>query len=363
VSQPERVWTPEPYRPEDFPAIVAMVRAYYGDIETSREDFLRWMYESNPSGKVHLWIARHRESGDVIGMHVLLPMHASVDGEDAASALSFHALVDPTYHRQGIWSGLGDACHDAAIAADCRFSFGVPNPNSHAPMVKRLAYQSLGDLDLFVHVVRPGPVIESSLSGPVASMGRVGVTALRPVLFRRGAARGGWTVRELRAFDDRFDAVYADFRRRHRVLVRRDAAHLNWRYTGVPGRSYRIFAACRGTEVAAYAVLRHTEFRGVDSGILMDLGWAGPEGPDAALAGLNHGVDALTADGAAAFFAFNVPGNPAGRILQRGGFRRPPGFLLPQPFPLLYRPLAGREDDPAGSLRHWYFTIGDYDVF
>lgn len=359
----EKLWTAGAYREEDVPGILALIRSYYGDIDTASEAFFRWQYEANPSGRVILQVARHKETGAVMGQHVLLPMGASVAGRDVQGVLSFNALVDPTYHKQGIWSGLGDACNEAAREQGVAFSYGIPNPNSRVPMTGRLGYHDLGDLDLMVRVVRAGAAA-SVLPSWARGLGALGLGILRPILFGGARARGGWEPREIQAYGPEFDRLYAAFRSRYGAMIRRDAAHLAWRYTGVPGRSYRAWGAYRDGELAAYAVFRQTPFRGLDSGMLMDLAGAGEGWEDAELAVLNAGMEALTAAGAAAFFAFMVPGAGEHAVLGRAGFRRPPDRFMPQPFPLLVLPWAEESHlAPALRLGDWYFTIGDYDVF
>jgi hypothetical protein len=186
---------------------------------------------------------------------------------------------------------------------------------------------------------------------------------LRPFLFRRSHPKGSWSVSESEEFGAEFDDVYRRFRDRYPVMIRRDAAHLNWRYRGVPGRSYRTWVA-RGSEgIAAYVIVRRTEFRGVDSGMVMDLAGAGPDAADAELAVLDAAMETLDQEGVAAYFSFMTPGTEEMRVLKGAGFQRPPRALLPQPFPLLVLPFAGWSA-PAGLERSdWYFTIGDYDVF
>jgi len=357
----ERLWVAAAYEERDIPGILTLVRSYYGDIDTASEAFFRWQYEANPSGKVVLQVARHRDTGAVMGQHVLLPMGASVHGVDVPGVLSFNALVDPVYHKQGIWSGLGDACNAAAQAQGVAFSFGIPNPNSRVPMVRRLRYLDLGEVDLWVRVTRGGPV--AAVAGPAWArpLTALGISALKPVLFPARRPPTGWEVRELDRCGPEFDALYAAFRARYPVMIRRDAAHLNWRYTGVPGRAYRFWGAYRDGVLGGYAVFRRTTFRDVDSGMLMDL--AGTD-PDAELAAVLAGVDALRGAGAAAFFAYLVPGVSEAGVLARAGFRKPPSFLKPQPFPLLVLPW--RDDETTAPIRRldaWYFTIGDYDVF
>jgi hypothetical protein len=231
-------------------------------------------------------------------------------------------------------------------------------------MTRRLGYRDLGEVDLWVRVERPGALARAALPGWAQAPGAAAIAILKPFLFRRREPQGAWEIEEIETYGRDFDDLYAAFRRRYGVMVRRDAAHLNWRYTGFPIRRYRAWVARREGRLAAYAIFRPTTFRDVPSGMLMDLAGAGPDALDAELAVLDRGVASLAAEGAAAFFAFLVPGVEEAQVLRRAGFRLPPEQLKPQPFPLLVLPsVAESEVGPTLDLKNWYFTIGDYDVF
>ena len=136
MSPPERAklpWSAEPYRPADRQPILDLIRSYYGAIETADGAFFDWQYFANPSGHVVLWLA-HDPQGVIVGQHVLLPMRFLVDGGMVTGCLSFNALVDPRYHGQGIWTGLGRKAHEEAITRGLHLSYGIPNPNSNRPM-------------------------------------------------------------------------------------------------------------------------------------------------------------------------------------------------------------------------------------
>ena len=52
-------------------------------------------------------------------------------------------------------------------------------------------------------------------------------------------------------------------------------------------------------------------------------------------------------------------------LLRKHGFFRCPHFLLPQPFPIIYRKFISLEDEDdltVEDFSNWFFTMGDYDV-
>jgi hypothetical protein len=73
-------------------------------------------------------------------------------------------------------------------------------------------------------------------------------------MLRRRPAGSGVTVSRITRFDERFDELWRRVGPSHGVLVVRDAAYLNWRFTERPDCTYEIAAAERDGRVQGYVV-------------------------------------------------------------------------------------------------------------
>jgi len=368
MSTPERKklpWTAEPYRPANRQPILDLIRSYYGEIETADGRFFDWQYFANPSGPVVLWLAMD-PAGGIAGQHVLLPMKFLVDGAPATGCLSFNALVDPRYHGQGIWTGLGRKAHEEAAARGLHLSYGIPNPNSNRPMLKDLEYQRSFDVPVLVKALDLGSAARHVLGGwkgrVAGFFGAIG----GPLLFPRRRPRpDGPRVVPVDRFDDAFDRLAERSGRRYRLLINRDAAHLNWRYVDCPTRKTLRWQVRSGNEVIGYAVLRVTDFRGIKLGVLLDyLVDDSAEARAAGVAILAHAEEAAREAGCPLLLTFCLGHTAEFGLLHRAGWKVGPAALLPQPFPLLVRPLNWPQASPdMREVRNWFLTTGDYDVF
>ncbi|HEX7879229.1 MAG TPA: GNAT family N-acetyltransferase [Candidatus Eisenbacteria bacterium] len=358
-------WTAEPYRPAERQAILDLIRSYYGPIETADGDFFDWQYFANPSGPVVLWLA-HDPAGAIVGQHVLLPMKLLVDGAPSTGCLSFNALVDPRYHGQGIWTGLGRKAHDEAASRGLSLAYGIPNPNSNRPMVKDLGYHRPFDVPVLVKALDLGAAARHVLGGWKGSVGGFGGSLAGPLLFPRRKPRpGGAAVTQPSRFDAAYDRLAERSGRRYRILLHRDAAHLNWRYVDCPTRTTHRWEVRSGGESLGYAVLRVTDFRGIKLGVLLD--FLVDDSTEAKAAGLEilaHAEEAAREAGCPLLLTFCLSHTAEYGLLHRAGWRVGPAALLPQPFPLLVRPLNWPDSAPTVDVvRHWFLTTGDYDVF
>lgn len=172
----------------------------------------------------------------------------------------------------------------------------------------------------------------------------------------RAAADGGVTVG---SYDLAVPAEAAALFERHLGQVEfglwRDEAYLSWRYAPRAGVSYGALAARRGTELVGVLIYR-LGWMGQPIVPLVD--WIGPGDDSAALAGLTAA---------------------AGRLCREAGGRRLETWLTPaaRQHAALSALGFGTEDtrfnlcimtfgsgfDLAWAKDHWFFTMGDSDIF
>jgi GNAT superfamily N-acetyltransferase len=357
-------WTAEAYVPGDRQPILNLIHSYYGPIETADGDFFNWQYFDNPSGHVLLWLAKSPDRG-IVGQHVLLPMRLLVDGARTTGCLSFNALVDPRYHGQGIWTGLGRKAHEEAAQRGLSLSYGIPNPNSHRPMVKELGYAAVFDVPVLVKALDLPAAARTVLGGWKGAIGALGGALAGPLLFPRRRPTGRPDIVPVDRFDAAFDGLADRSGQRYRILLERDAAHLNWRYVDCPTRTTHRWQIRSNEAAAGYAILRAKEFRGLRLGVLLDfVVEPSPASRDTGAELLARVEETARAEGCSLLLTFCLGHTAEFAALGRAGWRVGPAKLLPQPFPLLVCPLDWSGDRPdASRVENWFLTTGDYDVF
>jgi hypothetical protein len=168
----------------------------------------------------------------------------------------------------------------------------------------------------------------------------------------------GRAVREVAAFDDGFDRLWARARKDYPRITRRDRAVLAWHYQKSPQRRFRIHVADQGGELAGYVVTTTLPFVGpLRRGVVVDLLFS-PFLAELAVSTVGAALSGLVRRGAVCVDA--VATNPdLRRAMEAGGFRatrHSPGFMLyDTPF------THGR--DELWEAESWYLTFGDSDFF
>jgi len=177
----------------------------------------------------------------------------------------------------------------------------------------------------------------------------------------RVAPPPGLNFQEIEAFDTRVDELSRTGERPGRVMVRRSAEYLNWRFVANPRCHHRIFAAFRGSRLDGYVVTRFNRARPNPRREAEIVDWlATPtvSANDSVLPALiQTGVDALIREGAEIVSCAAAAADVAG-AMEATGFRFRPGERLP----FFVRATEPAVHDRLSSANSWFLTRGDLDV-
>jgi hypothetical protein len=235
---------------------------------------------------------------------------------------------------------------------------GAPNELSR-PILERFGFRNVCTLENRIQIVRPRRLVArvagSRVAGAAAGLlWEAGRRALRTL---RAPARRGVTVSRVGRFDARFDDLWRRVGPAHGILVVRDAAYLNWRFTERPDCTYEIAAAERSGRVAGYVVYYPRQREGLLHGQIVDF-LVDREDRDARDALFAHASRALERTGVDLTTCY-VPPHEA---FYREGLRRCGFWIGRAKQPVLVT-------DPHAALapgcleaREWFFTRGDSDL-
>ena len=240
------------FRPDDRRGVDILYRRTLGS-DAANANRLRWNWQHlrnpyNPSGRPGIWVAR--EGPTVVGHCPTLPVRVSLKGLEIDGAWGTDAMITP--ERDG--QGLGDALvrtwdrNSGAVLA-----LGVAGEPS--PLLTQLRWPRSNTLPCLVkpltrRAVRlphwPMPInrLVSALTLPVVRV----VSRSRPL--RAECA-------PISRFDPSFDSLWERLAPSFDLVVRRDAAYLNWRYIEPPHVRYVAVVLRRQGELHGYAVYRH----------------------------------------------------------------------------------------------------------
>lgn len=327
-----------PYRPGDEAAILDCFHRVFGsDTPEGRPrtlDRWRWQVERNPAAgareAILLALDRSAPSAKVVGQFAGTPVRTFDRGAERTAMLAVDLMVDPNYRRglrrPGLFGTLGAEWFRRNQSADRHpLVYGFPN----------LLSFRIGNAVLRYEVVRTQ------------------VTHFREPLAPPPAGRGV-SIEEVGRAGPEFDALFDRLAPDLRLLVRRDAAYLNWRFKDHPDFRYQLFAARDARQLRGYAVVRVCDWLVPNNCVVVD--WLVPGGDvDAGRELLRAAEEVRSRAGSPAVSMIVPDNNPWFADLQRDGF-------LVAPTDYVCCVVAGaRAYAPSALRREWYYTHGDFD--
>lgn len=226
-----------------------------------------WLFEQNPcrdgdgdgtgdgrrdEGGLAVWICRR--DGEIVGTEGSIACDLKVDEEIYLGSWGIDLFVDPRVRGQGVAAALTEARRRT-----CRVSCGLGFSTQGYRHARRAGAGDVAAMSVYLHVVDAG----CFFTGDVAS--RTLIRACRPLLglaariaARRCAHRSnGIEPVPIDAFDHRADELWHEAAPAYRVVSRRDATRLRWRFDQAPDRDRYLRFYCQDRDrIVGYLVLR-----------------------------------------------------------------------------------------------------------
>ena len=228
------------------------------DIEKDKDDILRfwrnnhpkpldrkyaWIYEGNPAGKAKVWMVKHSETGECVGITALFPRKFSVQGVSTVAGISGDFLVNQMHRTMGPAIMLQRSIITAIEEKDMDFIYGFPNKAAELIM-KRVGFRLVGSLTKLVKVVKTAPQLRE------LGLHKYWIRLLSPFLdfalklisvetwYRM---KKGFVCEEIKDFDERFDQLWEEERLRFAVAGERTSKFLRWKYLEDPDDVNKVF--------------------------------------------------------------------------------------------------------------------------
>lgn len=233
------------------------------------EDYYRWMYGANPSGRAIVHSARH--GATVVSSFAIAPKTFQIDGRIAVLGKTMDMFTDPDYQGRGLIKKCTEAVFEEARESGIEGWYVTPSVNSYPIFRGKWGYRE--DLQLIYRsrVLDYSKVLHVAVHPPrLGRLAGILINALaRPFWHRRECVPRGYEVTVITRFGPDVDKLWASVASGYRVALVRDAQYLNWRYVDNPD-TYLTYGLNRNEELVGLIVLRTTLRRGVEVGEIMD---------------------------------------------------------------------------------------------
>jgi len=121
--------------------------SFNGDKKLSPE-YLRWLYEDNPHGKV---IGVDAFAGGRLAAHyAIIPRHYKFQSREFLAALSVNTATHPDFQGKGLFTKLAQRTYENAADKGVKFVIGAANANSIHGFLKKLGFTELGQSRLYI---------------------------------------------------------------------------------------------------------------------------------------------------------------------------------------------------------------------
>lgn len=334
--------TVRPYRPGDEEGILRLFNEVFaeddpGHLLRTRAHW-EWEFLKNPAGtQVVLGV---EPKGRIVAQYACLPAIVHLDGRHACCGQGIDSVVHQDYRkglkREGAFLKTARYYFEHYGVPEVNaFGYGFPNKKAYRIGVRMLGYVPI--------------------ASPVKTLARNLINFRNDEVVGRGRATEG-TVVPIPRFDERADRLWEALEPKHKLAIVRDARYLNWRYTDCPSVEHASFGLDDGAGgFRALWTLRRN--------------WMGPpilavcellcDPKDSAAVGraLEHLCHYAREHGQQRVEVWIPPTTPVYDAILSRGFE-----AEDSPFNLCIK-IYDPQLDAAWARAHWYYTIGDSDVF
>lgn len=215
-----------------------------------------WKFKKNPHGSPEIWVAE--DNGKIVGCYILNPVRLTIGQVSVMGAQSVDAAVDEAYRGAGIFKRLAVSAITNAAKEGVALIYAFPTEIAYKGQV-RIGYRSVSVIPKMVKVLCMSSLFEEQSFNSLFLRRILGIMRTHRRIRRAKISsrpNDGLVIRGIRSFDSRFETFWTETKQKNRdILVERDQAYLQWRYTEHPEKQYTTYVCERHDEIVGYAAL------------------------------------------------------------------------------------------------------------
>ena len=359
LEQIEKGFLVESHDGGNLQELLLLIQSYYAEGDILNESYLKWQYHGNPFGGPIMQIARHVETGEVVGQYLVIPVNYTLRGNPIKGSLSLNTLTRPDFQGKGLFTTLATSTYKQCLDIGIGLTIGFPNPNSLPGFLKKLNFKNTGS---FTFLIRPLNFlgIAKDVFGNGMKSQRHGddleVARFEPIKFDNNVI-----VKEFDSGDyDSYTRFWTKASFGYSFTTHRTLDYLRWRYENIPTRKYKIIVISKDLEIQGLFVFRVKIMYGFKTVILVDVVMLHEP---TARSNVSEGIKSVISfyKKQSINLAITLLNDKSFEfdILKSCGFKRIPQRMLPQKFPFIVR---SHDSSQVPEFGETYLTFGDYDV-
>lgn len=356
------MWNTIEYSKNMLSEIIDMTIENYGENnDISKKEFIEHEYFENPEGDAYIKLAYDNTNNVLAGQYVVIPMKIKINKNEYPVILSLNTLTREQYRGQKIFITLAEDVYKECSVKGYMFCYGAPNPNSHKIFIKRLGFNGIGIMPLYLKIIHPSLLVKQKCTSSILSV------LSKPLdIFCHKMRMSKKTNISIISINKENLYLIDDYWRRinnkYPIMGVRTADFFQWRYLDMPNREYYIWAACENDIVVGYIIGRITDVSHIQCGMIVDF-LVTPNRQDIAKSLLCKAQKEFYTKEVSLMGCLMQKHFEEAKWLRKTGFFKCPKFMEPQPFPIILRKLDKENNiEELNNFKNWFFTMGDYDV-
>ena len=345
--------------PADKEGIFKLREAVYGEPFEAEE--WHWKFERHSGVPATIYMAEAGEQ--IVGLRAFVVERLKILDKVWLTGLGVDIMVHPNFRRYGIASQVANEAFVEMERAGMPMLVGFPNEAAFKVYSKRRSnWRHVCSIPLLVKPLNFDGILRKYIKNPLLrTLIKLPALITWRILFHgRSHPPQGFTVSQAADFDERFDTLWEELHHQYGILLERDKAFLQWRFTEKPRAGYVVFVAEQDGKLLGYTVLRENQMFGLKIGFILDMLAVNQNVTDALL---SQSIEYHKRQGVDALGCLMLQHTRYFKALRRCGFVVAPKRLIKKEFYFGVQVASSTISDEIINRReNWFLTFADTDL-